>query len=59
MKHFPAESFTQEPHRTSVHYRGTSRIRNRTPPKDYLRTIGIGLLKGPRGERFLMREVPP
>jgi len=27
------------------------------PPKDHHRALGIGLLSGPRGERFLMSEV--
>ena len=39
-------------------YRGTSRIRNRQPPQDSHRALGIGLLQGPRVGRFLMSEVP-
>jgi len=39
-------------------YRGTSLIRNRLPPQDHRRAIGIGLLEGPMGRRFLMSEVP-
>ena len=37
--------------------RGTSLIRKRPPPSDLHRTIGIGVLKGPRGGPFLMSEV--
>ena len=39
-------------------YRGTSLIRNRPPPQDPPRTLGIGLRYGPRGVRFLVSEVP-
>ena len=39
-------------------YRGTSLIRNRLPPKDHLRALGIFLLKGPTGALFLLSEVP-
>ena len=38
--------------------RGTSPIRKRQPPKDLLRTLGIGLRKGPRGVRFLRVRYP-
>ena len=37
--------------------RGTSLIRNRPPPSDPPRALGIGLLWGLRGGRFLMSEV--
>ena len=42
-------------------YRGISLIRNSDPlgpPWDPPRTLGIGLLQGPSGWRFLMSEVP-
>ena len=39
-------------------YRGTSPIRNRTPPLDHLRPLGTGLLQGLGRKRFLMSEVP-
>ena len=39
-------------------YRGTSLIRNSTPPQDHHRALGIVLLKGPRDALFLMSEVP-
>jgi len=32
--------------------------KKRTPPWDYHRALGTGLLQGPRGGRFLMSEVP-
>ena len=32
--------------------------KNRTPPKDGHRSLGMVLLQGPRGWRFLMSEVP-
>ena len=38
-------------------YRGTSLIRNRPPPREYHRALGIALLKGPKGKRFLVSEV--
>jgi len=38
-------------------YMGTSLIRNRTPPLDHHRALGIGLLQVPRERRFLMSEV--
>ena len=39
-------------------YRGTSLIRNRPPPYDHHRALGMVLLQGPRGALFLMSEVP-
>ena len=39
-------------------YRGTSLIRNCSPPEDHRRVLGIGLRQGPRGRLFLMSEVP-
>ena len=39
-------------------YRGTSLIRNRPPPQDVHRALGIVLLYGPKGALFLMSEVP-
>ena len=39
-------------------YRGTSLIRNSTPPWGHHRALGIVLLYGPRGALFLMSEVP-
>ena len=39
-------------------YRGTSLIRNSNPLWDHHRALGVGLLQGPRGGRFLMSEVP-
>ena len=39
-------------------YRGTSPIRNSTPPWDQYRALGIVLLQGPRGALFFMSEVP-
>ena len=39
-------------------YRGTSLIRKRTPPQGRHMSLGIVLVKGPRGWRFLMSEVP-
>ena len=39
-------------------YRGTSLIRKRRPPEDPPRTLGRGLLKSPRGVRFLVSEEP-
>ena len=41
-----------------AHYRGTSLIRNSTPPLDHHRALGIVLLQGARGALFLMSEVP-
>ena len=41
-----------------VPYRGTSLIRNLHPPQDHHRGLGIFLLQGPTGRRFLMSEVP-
>ena len=41
-----------------VPYRGASLIRNCPPPQDHCRSLGIGLMKGPRGLLFLMSEVP-
>jgi hypothetical protein len=38
-------------------YGGSSLIRKRPLPGDRRRTIGISLLWGPRGRRFLMSEV--
>ena len=38
-------------------YRGTSLTKKRPPPWDHRRALGIGLLQGPRGLRFLMSEV--
>ena len=32
--------------------------KNRHPPRDSHGALGIGQLKGPRGVRFLMSEVP-
>ena len=40
-----------------VYYRGTSLIRN-THPLRITRSLGIGPLKGPTGQLFLMSEVP-
>ena len=48
----------REVDRVPVQYRGTSLVRNRTPPKGPHRALGIVLLQGPRGRRFLMSEVP-
>ena len=39
-------------------YRGTSLIRNRRPPQDHHRILGIVLLHGPGRGVFLMSEVP-
>ena len=39
-------------------YRGTSLIRSRYSPQEQHRTLGIGLLQGPRGRRFLMKDFP-
>ena len=39
-------------------YRGTSLIRNSTPPQDHHRALGIVLLWGPRGRHFLMSKIP-
>ena len=39
-------------------YWDTSLIRNSPPPQDHYRALGIVLLQGPRGARFLMSEVP-
>ena len=39
-------------------YRGTSLIRKHLTPWDHRRTLRVGLLKGLRGWRFLMGEVP-
>ena len=39
-------------------YGGTLLIRKCPPPQDHHRALGISLLQGPRGMRFLMREVP-
>ena len=39
-------------------YRGTSLIRKRPAPWDPPRTLGIALLQGLRGVRFLVSEVP-
>ena len=41
-----------------VMYRGTSPIRNRAPPSDHPRPLGIVILQGPRKALFLMSEVP-
>ena len=38
-------------------YSGTSLIRNRAPPRDHHRALGIALLWGPTGRRFLMDKV--
>ena len=38
-------------------YRGTSLLRKHPPPQDHGRTLGIFLLKGPRGALFLMSKV--
>ena len=38
--------------------RDDSLIRNRPPPQDHRRALGIFLLKGLTGKRFLMSEVP-
>ena len=43
---------------STTHCRGTSLIRNSPPPQDPPRTLGIGLLKGPKGRMFLMSAVP-
>ena len=40
-----------------LRYRGTSLIKNSTPPYDHHRDLDIGLLEGPRGALFLMSEV--
>jgi len=37
--------------------RGTSLIINSPPPQGHHRALGIILLQGPRGSRFLMSEV--
>ena len=42
----------------TVKYTGTSLIRNRTPPEGPNRALGIVLVLGPRGRRFLMGELP-
>jgi len=39
-------------------YRGTSFIRKRPTPWDHHRALGVGLLQGPKGRRFLVSEVP-
>jgi len=39
-------------------YRVTSLIRNSPPPQGHQRALDMVLLKGPRGARFLMSEVP-
>ena len=39
-------------------YRGSSLIRNSSPPKDHHRALGIVLLQGPRETLFLMSEAP-
>ena len=39
-------------------YRGTSLIRNRPLPEDHPKPLGIGLLQGPRGRRFLWARFP-
>ena len=39
-------------------YRATSLTRTSPPPQDHHRALGIALLYGPRGARFLMSEVP-
>ena len=39
-------------------YRGTSLIRNRTPPYEHHRALGMVLLQGPMGALFLLSEVP-
>ena len=39
-------------------YRGTSLLRNSTPPWGYHRALGTVLLQGPRMLQFLMSEVP-
>ena len=41
-----------------AHYRGTSLIRNSPPLYDHHTSLGIVLLKGPRGALFPMSEVP-
>ena len=38
-------------------HRGTSLIKNSPHPQGVHRALGIVLLKGPRGSRFLMSEV--
>ena len=37
---------------------GTSLIRKKSPPSGFHMALGIVLLQGPRGARFLMGEVP-
>ena len=54
----PAPSTLSEPFNRLTPYRGTSLIRNPPPPWDHRRVLGIVLLLGPRGARFLMSEVP-
>ena len=43
---------------THVRTDQSSPIRQRPPPWDPPRTPGIGLRQGPRGVRFLIREIP-
>jgi len=38
--------------------RSNSLIRNSAPPQDHQRALGIVLLYGPTGARFLMSEAP-
>ena len=51
-------SFSIESESAVVVRRGNSLIRNRHPPKDLHRALGIGLLYGPRKGLFLMSKVP-
>ena len=41
-----------------VHHRGTSLIRNSSPPQDHHRALGIFLVQGPRGALSRMSKVP-
>ena len=47
----------ENPVLSQSNYRGTSLIRNITPPKKHHRALGIVILYGPRGALFLMGEV--
>ena len=42
---------------SAPHYRGTPLIRKHPNPQEHHRAIGIGLMKGPTGRRFLRSEL--
>ena len=52
------QSNKDEEDREGWWHRGTSLKRNSDPPKDHHKSLGAGLLKGPRGGWVLMSEVP-